>query len=111
MKKKPNRLTKNLIEMGKDLKDLGLLDEETYEKITMRLLKKEKKIHKMEPITSDEIRAIREREHISQAVFANYLNLTVGYISQLERGLKQPTGAVLVLLNIVRHKGLNAIRY
>jgi putative transcriptional regulator len=38
----------------------------------------------MEPITSDEIGAIREREHISQAVFANYLNLTAGYISQLE---------------------------
>ena len=35
--KKPSRLTKNLIEMGKDLKDLGLLDEETYEKITIRL--------------------------------------------------------------------------
>ncbi len=111
MKKKPSRLTKNLIEMGKDLKDLGLLDEEAYEKITMRLLKKEKKIFKMESITSDEIRAIREREHISQAVFANYLNLTVGYISQLERGLKRPTGAVLALLNIVRHKGLNAIQY
>lgn len=111
MKKKPSRLTKNLIEMGKDLKDLGLLDEETYEKITMRLLKKEKKSLKMEPITSDEIRAIREREHVSQAVFANYLNLTVGYISQLERGLKRPTGAVLALLNIVRYKGLNAIQY
>ena len=65
----------------------------------------------MDPIASDEIRAIREREHISQAVFANHLNLTVGYISQLERGLKHPTGALLALLNVVRHKGLNAIRY
>src|SRR5689334_12270086 len=102
MKKKPSRLTKNLIEMGQDLRDVGLLDEETYEKMTMRLLKKEKKVLKMEPITSDEIRAIREREHLSQAVFANYLNLTVGYISQLERGLKRPTGAVLALLNVVR---------
>ena len=111
MKKKPSRLTKNLIEMGKDLKDLGLLDEKTYEKITIRLLKKEKKFLKIEPMTSDEIRSLREREHISQAVFANYLNLTVGYISQLERGLKRPTGAVLALLNIVRYKGLNAIQY
>ncbi len=109
MKKKPSRLTNNLIEMGKDLLDLGLLDEGEYEKITMRLLKKEKKLLKMEPITGDEIRAIREREHLSQAVFANYLNLTVGYISQLERGLKQPTGAVLALLNVIRRKGVNVI--
>lgn len=111
MKKKPSRLTNNLIDMGKDLKDLGLLDEETYDKITVRLLKKDNKFLKMDPITSGEIRAIREREHISQAVLANYLNLTVGYISQLERGLKQPTGAVLALLNVVRYKGLNSIRY
>jgi putative transcriptional regulator len=109
--KKPSRLTKNLVEMGKGLKDLGLLDEETYEKITMRLLKKEKKVIEIEPLTSDEIRSIREREHLSQAVLANYLNLTVGYISQLERGFKKPTGAVLALLNVIRHKGINAIRY
>ena len=107
MKKKSSRLTKNLVEMGKDLKDLGLLDEETYEKITIRLLKKEKKLLKMESITSDEIRAIREQAHLSQAAFANYLNLTVGYISQLERGLKRPTGAVLALLNVIRRKGFD----
>jgi len=111
MQKKPSRLTKNLIEMGRDLRDLGLLNEETFEKITMRLLKKEKKLVEMEPMTSDEIRELREREHLSQAVLASYLNLTVGHISQLERGLKKPTGAVLAMLNVVRHKGLNAIRY
>ena len=90
---------------------VGILDDNTYEKITKRHLGKEKKLLEMEPITSDEIRSIREREHISQAVFANYLNLTVGYISQLERGVRRPSGAVLALLNIVRHKGLNAILY
>ena len=66
MKRKPSRLAKNLIEMGKDLRDLGLLDEDVYEKMTMRLLKKEKKLHKMDPITGDEIRAIREREHVAK---------------------------------------------
>jgi len=108
MKKKPSRLTKNLIEMGKDLRDVGLLDEESYNKITMKLLKKDK-ISNIKPITSNEIRAIREKEQISQAVFANYLNLTVGYISKLERGLKKPTGPLLTLLNVVQRKGLHTI--
>lgn len=108
MKKKPNRLTKNLIEMGQDLKKVGLLDEESYQKITMRLLNKEK-IPKIKPITCDEIRAMRVREHLSQAVFAKYLNLTVGYLSKLERGLKEPTGPVLMLLNVINRKGLEAI--
>jgi putative transcriptional regulator len=111
MKKNLSPVTKTIVETAKGMRKIGLIDEEEYQKITLRLLKKEKKLPKVEPITSDEIRAIREREHISQAVLANYLNLTVGYVSQLERGLKQPTGAVLALLNIVRHKGLNSIQY
>jgi putative transcriptional regulator len=111
MKKNLSPVTKTIVETAKGMRKIGLIDEEEYQKITLRLLKKEKKLTKMESITSDEIRAIRKREHISQAVLANYLNLTVGYVSQLERGLKQPTGAVLALLNVVHHKGLKAIQY
>lgn len=110
MKKKPNRITKELLETARGMHKVGIFDDKTYEKITKRHLGKEKLLE-MEPITSDEIRSIREREHISQAVFANYLNLTVGYISQLERGIRRPSGAVLAMLNVVRHKGLNAILY
>jgi transcriptional regulator with XRE-family HTH domain len=36
---------------------------------------------------------MRERAQLSQAVFARHLNLTVGYVAQLERRAKQPTGA------------------
>jgi len=61
------------------------------------------------PLTGDDIRAIREHARMSQAVFAQYLNLTVGYVSQLERGAKRPTGAALVLLNVIRRKGIEAI--
>jgi putative transcriptional regulator len=46
---------------------------------------------------------------LSQAVFAHYLKLTVGYVSQLERGAKRPTGPALVLLDVIRRKGIEAI--
>jgi putative transcriptional regulator len=46
---------------------------------------------------------------MSQAVFARYLNLSAGHISQLERGLKRPTGPALALLNVIRRKGIEAI--
>ena len=42
-------------------------------------------------------------------MFAGYLNLTVGYVSQLERGAKRPTGAALVLLKLINRKGIEAI--
>ena len=44
-----------------------------------------------------------------QAAFARTLNLSVGYISQLERGTKQPKGPALALLNVIRRKGFDAI--
>jgi putative transcriptional regulator len=62
-----------------------------------------------EPISGKEIRALRERAHLSQAVLARYLNLTVGYVSQLERGAKRATGPALVLLSLIRRKGLEVI--
>jgi DNA-binding transcriptional regulator YiaG len=40
---------------------------------------------------------------------AHYLNLSVAYVSQLERSAKQPTGAALTLLNVIKRKGLEAI--
>jgi putative transcriptional regulator len=52
---------------------------------------------------------MRVSANLSQAAFARYLNLTTGYISQLERGTKQPKGPALALLNVIRRKGLEAI--
>ncbi len=46
---------------------------------------------------------------MSQAVFAKYLNLTVGYVSQLERDAKHPSGPALALLNVIRRKGIEPI--
>ena len=60
-------------------------------------------------ITGEEIRGLREQARLSQAVFARYLNVTVGYVSQLERGAKRPSGPALVLLDLIRRKGLEAI--
>ena len=56
-----------------------------------------------------EIRRVRERAGLSQAVFAHYLNLTVSYVSQLERGDKRPSGATAKLLDVIRRKGIEAI--
>lgn len=105
---KQSRLMKEMIEMAEEMHDLGIMDDASYCKITMR------DIHRVEaatlaPLTGDDIRALREQAHMSQAVFAKYLNLTVGYVSQLERGVKHPSGPALVLLDVIRRKGMDAI--
>lgn len=55
------------------------------------------------------IRSIRTRSKTSQAVFAAYLNVTPGLISQWERGEKRPQGASLKLLSLVDKKGIEAV--
>jgi len=62
-----------------------------------------------EPLAPEEIRAIRERELVSQPVFARYLNVSKNLVSDWERGTKRPGGPALRLLSIVRRKGLEAI--
>ena len=63
----------------------------------------------VEPMPPEEIRAIREREHLSQPVFARYLNVSQGLGSDGERGVKKPGGPALRLLTVIQKKGVQAI--
>ena len=63
----------------------------------------------VEDLSPERIRQIRLREKASQAVFARYLDVTTGLISQWERGEKRPRGASLKLLTLVAKKGLQAV--
>lgn len=64
---------------------------------------------KVEPLSSDEIRELRLSQNVSQSVFALYLNVSKGLISQWERGKKKPSGASLKLLSLVKENGLESI--
>ena len=63
----------------------------------------------VEPLSPEEIRALREREQVSQPVFAHYLNVRKDAVSKWERGEKRPDGPSLKLLNLVKAKGLQSI--
>ncbi len=107
-KKKTSNLAKALLQTASDMHKAGLLDKATHDKITLRHLGPEN-APKVVRISGAQVRKLRERANMSQAVFARHLNLTVGYVSQLERGTKEPTGAALALLNVIQRKGIEAI--
>ncbi|WP_058189888.1 helix-turn-helix domain-containing protein [Terracidiphilus gabretensis] len=106
--KKRSRLSEAILETAEGMRRIGVMDDATYRKITIRELGPQA-LATAQPISGEEIRALREHAHLSQAAFARYLNLTVGYISQLERGAKQPKGPALALLNVIRRKGVEVI--
>ena len=90
-------------ETASDLHDAGLMDKRTLRKFDELCLTP------VQPMQPGEIRALRERERVSQAVFALHLNVSTGLVSQWERGEKHPAGASLKLLTLVQQKGLEAI--
>lgn len=107
-KKKLSSLAEALLDTAEGMHSIGLMDDATYKKITLRHLGP-KALSVAQPITGEEIRTLREKANLSQAAFARFLNLTTGYVSQLERGVKKPSGPALTLLNVIRRKGLEAI--
>ena len=108
MAKKLSKVSEAILEMAGDQYRSGLMDNATHEKITARLIGAQA-IPTARPISAKEIRNLRARANMSQAAFALSLNLSAGYISQLERGTKQPKGPALALLNVIRRKGFEAI--
>jgi putative transcriptional regulator len=90
-------------ETASDLHDAGVMDKRTLRGFDELCLTS------VRPMSAADIRALRARERVSQAVFARYLNVTTGLISQWERGEKRPAGASLKLLNLVDRRGLAAI--
>ena len=104
-----SRLTKALLETADDLAAGGLIDTATHRRITLRLIPESERAIEIEVPSAEDIRAMREKANLSQAVFAQRLRLTAGYISQLERGVKTAKGPVVVLLNLIQKRGIDAI--
>jgi putative transcriptional regulator len=60
-------------------------------------------------LNAEDIRDIREKASMSQALFAKVLNVTTSVVSKWERGEKKPSGPSLKLLTLANKKGVEAI--
>ncbi len=87
---------------------LGMKEAGVMTKKTMKVFD-EMCLTPVEDMAPERIREIRLREDASQAVFARYLNVTTGLVSQWERGEKRPRGPSLKLLALVAKNGLTAV--
>jgi len=96
-------LMASIHETAEGLNSAGLMDKQTLREFDELCLTP------IQSLAPEDIRAIRLREGASQAVFARYLNVTTGLISQWERGERRPQGASLKLLSLVAQKGLATV--
>jgi putative transcriptional regulator len=85
------------------LHEMGAIDKQTMREFDETCLTP------VQALAPEEIKAIRLREHISQPVFARYLNVSKNLVSDWERGVKKPGGPALRLLTVIQKRGLDAI--
>lgn len=87
-------------ESASGLYDAGIIDATTMREFDSLCLPPVK------DLSPTQIKKIRLREKLSQAVFAKYLNTTISTVRQWEVGEKHPRGTSLKLLNLVHDKGI-----
>jgi len=63
-------------------------------------------VEEMEP---RKIKMLHEKAHVSQAVFAAVLNISLSTVQKWEIGVKRPSGPSLKLLNLLERKGLDSL--
>jgi putative transcriptional regulator len=107
-KKTPNPtyhsdVTAAVHEMAQGMFDAGVVSKQTMREFDDLCLAP------VAPMPPDEIRQLRERELVSQPVFARYLNVSRNLVSDWERGVKNPGGPALRLLTIVKKSGLGVL--
>jgi putative transcriptional regulator len=86
----------------------GMYAAGTIDKETMRTFDREC-LPNLQDMTPSEIKALREDNHVSQPVFARYLNTSESTIQKWETGAKRPSGPALKLLSIVQRHGLQLL--
>ncbi|MDZ7696559.1 MAG: DNA-binding transcriptional regulator [Deltaproteobacteria bacterium] len=90
-------------ETAKGLYDAGIMNETTMREFDALCLTP---VRAYKP---EEIKQIRMRYRVSQAVFAAYLNVSKTSVAGWESGGKRPGPAAVKLLNLVDRKGIEAV--
>lgn len=101
--KHKSRLLEAVHETAKDLHEGGFIDKRALNRYEALCI---------EPVPTyspEQIRTLRDRYRISQAVLASILNISLSTIQKWEIGEKHPGGPSLKLLSILDRKGIEAL--
>ena len=87
----------------KEFHEADLVNDTTMRKFDMRLAAC------IRDISPDDIKEIRKKSRVSQAVFASLLNVSRGTVRSWEQWQKAPSGAALKLLSLVNKHGIDIL--
>ncbi|NIF23585.1 helix-turn-helix domain-containing protein [Candidatus Pantoea multigeneris] len=98
---------KDLQEMAHDMLPHGGISKDTVKHIDARVRLRElrEQLPTIIEMNGEAIQALRGRYNLSQAMLAEYVNMSVTTVSKWERGEKKPNGAALRVLSTLSQKG------
>lgn len=99
-----SKILRTVHETAKGLHNAGIMDPITMREFDALCLKPPK------PMTPKQIKKLRNKEKVSQPIFAMFLNVSPSTVKKWETGEKTPSGIALRLLNIVENKGISFIQ-
>jgi putative transcriptional regulator len=100
---KRSRLLREMRATATGLMRSGVVDKQTMKAFDVLTLPP------VRDLSPRQIRAIRTRARMSQAVFAAVLNTSVSTVQKWEIGEKRPSGPSLKLLDVIQRKGIESI--
>jgi putative transcriptional regulator len=100
---KKTRLLSEVHETARGLARIGAIDKHTLRDLDALCLPP------VRGLSARQIKAIRSRTQMSQAVFAAVLNTSVSTVQKWEIGEKRPSGPSLKILNVIERKGVKAL--
>jgi putative transcriptional regulator len=100
---KRSRILSEVHETAAALHRSGAIDKQTMREFDALALPQ------VRDLSAKQIRALRVRTGMSQAVFAAFLNTSVSTVQKWEIGQKKPSGPSLKLLNVIDQKGVDVL--
>jgi len=100
---KKSRILAEMYATARGLEGIGATDKQTLREFDALCLPQVKEL------SVRQIRDLRTRVRVSQAVFASFLNTSVSTVQKWEIGEKKPSGPSLRLLNVIERKGIEAL--
>jgi len=97
-----SRMMSEAVETMRDLHLAGAISKQTLRGFEAQALP-------LPTYTAETIRQLREKLHVSQGVFAAYLNSSLSTVQKWENGEKKPSGAALRLLSVIERRGLDVL--
>jgi putative transcriptional regulator len=100
---KKSRILVEVNETARGLNRIDVLDQQTMRDFDVLT------VPPVRSLSARQIRAIRARTRMSQAVFAAILNTSTSTVQKWEIGAKRPSGPSLKLLNVIHAKGVEIL--